>query len=68
MQAPAARSASRRGSGLVIPAWTIDAAISLAKAAANLLNAPTDDARRAVLMDAAEELKAHLDREKFGGG
>lgn len=49
-----------------IPEVVKDGVLVLGGAIANLLMAPSADARRAVYMDTAEEMKRLADREKFG--
>ncbi len=51
----------------MIPAWAIEAAVSLARATAKLIGAQDDEERTEALMQAAEATKVALDRKKFGG-
>jgi hypothetical protein len=49
-----------------LPPWALDAAFGLVEGLVKLLSADDDEGREAAMMDAAETMKAALDRKKFG--
>lgn len=49
-----------------LPAWAFEGLVALLVAAGKLMMAKDDEAREEALMQAAEDLKASLDKRKFG--
>lgn len=50
----------------MIPSWVVSAVATLGKSIVDLVGAKDDAERKEVLMRTQEDIKAHLDAEKFG--